>query len=148
MVQLLLSADPLGLATQGVASYLFYVRALGYAIAAVVCIVGSLSVYTDFIEGDPEVRMKVMKLAFSCVFLVTASYGLPAFFGMDSSSQDVLSTAGVSSSDTGRGLSFTITGRTRDLLIGPPVIEYRPVVITPVPYPGGGNAVIWGRERI
>ena len=54
MIHLLLTADPLGFAAQGVAGYLFYVRAVCYAIAAVICIVGALSVYSAIIDAHED----------------------------------------------------------------------------------------------
>lgn len=133
MTHLILTADPLGLAATGVASYLFYVRAVCYAIAAVICIVGALSVYSDMMDGEPEVRMKVMRLAFSCVFLVTASTALPRFFGLDATTAELSSGGGSSSDDDSpRQIGTDIIG-IRD----PYVFEL----------PGGGRAIIWGHDR-
>lgn len=134
MTHLILTADPLGLAATGVASYLFYVRAVCYAIAAVICIVGALSVYSDMMDGEPEVRMKVMRLAFSCVFLVTASTALPRFFGLDATTAELSSGGGSSSDDDSpRQIGTDIIG-IRD----PYVFEL----------PGGGRGIIWGRDRL
>ena len=133
MTHLILTADPLGLAATGVASYLFYVRAVCYAIAAVICIVGALSVYSDMMDGEPEVRMKVMRLAFSCVFLVTASTALPRFFGLDASTAELSSGGGSSSDDDS------------PRQIGTDIISPRdPYVIQ---LPGGGRGIIWEHDR-
>ena len=137
MIHLLLTADPLGFAAQGVAGYLFYVRAVCYAIAAVICIVGALSVYSDIIDGEPEVRMKIMRLAFSCVFLVSASTALPAFFGLDSTAANV-EVSGTSTSYSGDsfpGLNPSNRFRGDDIFF--------PNVPHVVPLPDGGSAVIW-----
>lgn len=133
MTHLILTADPLGLAATGVASYLFYVRAVCYAIAAVICIVGALSVYSDMMDGEPEVRMKVMRLAFSCVFLVTASTALPRFFGLDATTAELSSGGGSSSDDNSPRQIGTDIISTRD----PYVIQL----------PDGGRGIIWGRDR-
>ena len=133
MTHLILTADPLGFAATGVASYLFYVRAVCYAIAAVICIVGALSVYSDMMDGEPEVRMKVMRLAFSCVFLVTASTALPRFFGLDATTAELSSGGGSSS---GEDFPRQI-GKEIDPFIDPYVI----------PLPGGGRGIIWSRDR-
>jgi hypothetical protein len=133
MTHLILTADPLGLAATGVASYLFYVRAVCYAIAAVICIVGALSVYSDMMDGEPEVRMKVMRLAFSCVFLVTASTALPRFFGLDATTAELSSGGGSSSDDNSpRQIGTGIIG------IGDPYV---------IQLPDGGRGIIWGRDR-
>ena len=133
MTHLILTADPLGLAATGVASYLFYVRAVCYAIAAVICIVGALSVYSDMMDGEPEVRMKVMRLAFSCVFLVTASTALPRFFGLDATTAELSSGGGSSSDDDSpRQIGTGIIG------IGAPYV---------IQLPDGGRGIIWGRDR-
>ena len=137
MIHLLLTADPLGFAAQGVAGYLFYVRAVCYAIAAVICIVGALSVYTDIIDGEPEVRMKIMRLAFSCVFLVSASTALPAFFGLDSTTANV-EVSGTFASYSGNslsGLNPSNNYRGDDI--------YFPNAPHVVSLPDGGSAVIW-----
>ena len=137
MIHLLLTADPLGFAAQGVAGYLFYVRAVCYAIAAVICIVGALSVYSDIIDGEPEVRIKIMRLAFSCVFLVSASTALPAFFGLDSTAANV-EVSGTSTSYSGDsfpGLNPSNRFRGDDIFF--------PNVPHVVPLPDGGSAVIW-----
>lgn len=135
MTYLLLTADPLGFAAQGVASYLFYVRAVCYAIAAVVCIVGALSVYSDIIDGEPEVRMKVMRLAFSCVFLVTASTALPSFFGLDSTAADIGQGNSITENNIDNGF------RKYGGLTGTDIRGFEPYV---VPLPNGGSAVMWG----
>lgn len=133
MTHLILTADPLGLAATGVASYLFYVRAVCYAIAAVICIVGALSVYSDMMDGEPEVRMKVMRLVFSCVFLVTASTALPRFFGLDATTAELSSGGGSSSDDDSpRQIGTGIIG------IGDPYV---------IQLPDGGRGIIWGRDR-
>ena len=138
MIHLLLTADPLGFAAQGIAGYLFYVRAVCYAIAAVICIVGALSVYSDIIDGEPEVRMKIMRLAFSCVFLVSASTALPAFFGLDSTVANIEVT-GTSTSYSGESAFPGWSARDRDKGLD----IYRPVSPHVVPLPDGGSAVIW-----
>lgn len=134
MTHLILTADPLGLAATGVASYLFYVRAVCYAIAAVICIVGALSVYSDMMDGEPEVRMKVMRLAFSCVFLVTARTALPRFFGLDATTAELSSGGGSSSDDDS------------PRQIGTDIISPRDPYV--IPLPGGGRGIIWGRDRL
>lgn len=132
MTHLFLTADPFGLATQGVAGYLFYVRALCLAIAAVICIVGTLSVYSAYVDGDSDVRMKTMRLVFSCVFMVTASFALPAFFGMDATQADISYSGG------GSGITDIEALGSR-----PPGLDIQGLTPHIVLLPGGGSAVIW-----
>ncbi len=131
MLNLFLTVDPLGLAANGIASYLFYVKAICYAIAAVICIVGSLSVYCDMVDGAPEVRMKILRIVFSCVFLVSASTALPAFFGLDSSSSDQSFF-----SDSGT-YEEAHNGKN-----GHDITNNNDPYVTPLP--DGGTAIIWG----
>ena len=140
MTHLILTADPLGLAATGVASYLLYVRAVCYAIAAVICIVGALSVYSDMMDGEPEVRMKVMRLVFSCVFLVTASTALPYFFGLNSDSDGILAT----------GNSANYSGSYFDWWFKKTTVEgYKDVKISSTfTLPYGGTAVVWTHDGL
>lgn len=131
MISLLLNAEAFSLATNGIAGYVGYIRALGYAIAAVIVVAGSFSVYMDFMQDHPEVRTKVMKLCFSCVFLIAASTSLPLFFGLDGSE----SGSGSSNSLSTDYMEPFPNGRGRGII--PP---RHPYVID---LPGGGHAIIW-----
>lgn len=136
MISLLLNAEAFSLATNGIAGYVGYIRALGYAIAAVIVVVGSFSVYMDFMQEHPEVRIKVMKLCFSCVFLIAASTSLPLFFGLDGSA------SGGGGSGSSNSLSQDqpwdlFPNTDRDI-----VIPRNPYVID---LPGGGHAITWGK---
>ena len=125
MISLLLNAEAFSLATNGIAGYVGYIRALGYAIAAVIVVVGSFSVYMDFMQEHPEV---------SCVFLIAASTSLPLFFGLDGSA------SGGGGSGSSNSLSQDqpwdlFPNNDRDI-----VIPRNPYVID---LPGGGHAIIW-----
>lgn len=134
MITLLLNAEALGLATNGIADYVGYVRALGYAIAAVIVVVGSFSVYMDFMQEHPEVRIKVMKLCFSCVFLIAASTSLPLFFGLDGSASGG---GGSGSFLSGRSGSFDpFPNLGNDISVSNPYV---------IDLPGGGHAITWGK---
>lgn len=138
MMSLLLNAEVLNLATDGISIYVGYVRALGYAIAAVIVVAGSFSVYMDYIEESPIVRAKVMKLCFSCLFLVAACTSLPMFFGLDGESTASYNDGGSSSSG----------GLHNWGMIRPGGIDIGPRDPHVVPLPGGGNAIIWNNGRI
>lgn len=134
MISLLLNSEVFSLATNGIAGYVGYVRALGYAIAAVIVVVGSFSVYMDFMQEHPEVRTKVMKLCFSCVFLIAASTSLPLFFGMDGSASGGGGSGSSSSNWTGRFDPFPNYGS--DINVSNPYV---------IDLPGGGRAITWGK---
>lgn len=134
MISLLLNSEALGLATNGIAGYVGYVRALGYAIAAVIVVVGSFSVYMDFMQEHPEVRTKVMKLCFSCVFLIAASTSLPLFFGMDGSASGGGGSGSSISNGTGRFDPFPNLGS--DINVSNPYV---------IDLPDGGRAITWGK---
>lgn len=136
MTHILLSTEAFSVVTQGVAGYVFYIRAIGYALAAVICVVGSLSVYSDMVAGESEVRMKMMRLAFSCVFLISASTALPMFFGIDSTSNTLSYTSSIpSGGGSVRGDIFSIDD----------LHPLHPYIIDPV-YPGGHSPIIWTRD--
>ena len=134
MISLLLNSEALGLATNGIAGYVGYVRALGYAIAAVIVVVGSFSVYMDFMQEHPEVRTKMMKLCFSCVFLIAASTSLPLFFGLDGSASGGGGSGSSISNGTGHFDPFPNLGS--DINVSNPYV---------IDLPGGGRAITWGK---
>ena len=76
--------------------------------------------------------MKVMRLVFSCVFLVTASTALPYFFGLDATTAELSS--GSNSDDS---YSDWIS-RNR---FGNEISRIDQPYITPLPV--GGSAIIW-----
>lgn len=129
METLILQTEVFSLVTNGVASYVPYVRALCYAIAGVICVIGSLYVYIGYIQQSPQLQARVLKLVFSCVFLVLSAHALPSFFGLDAGdiSGGTASGSGNSSSDgvTRRGTDISGSG------------NYS------VSLPYGGNAIIW-----
>lgn len=134
MISLLLNSEALGLATNGIVGYVGYVRALGYAIAAVIVVVGSFSVYMDFMQEHPEVRTKVMKLCFSCVFLIAASTSLPLFFGLDGSASGGGGSGSSISNGNGGFDPFPNLGN--DIYVKNPYV---------IDLPGGGHAITWGK---
>ena len=57
-----------------------YVLDLVYAIAAVLCIYGATDVYIKMQNGEPFVK-SIYVLVGACIFLLSATIVLPAFFG-------------------------------------------------------------------
>lgn len=84
-------------ATDGIASYLPYVQALCYAIAAVIAIVGAISVYASMQTASQQTSKRIMMTVGSCLTFVCMAIALPRFFGMDGSNTGSSSSSGSSS---------------------------------------------------
>lgn len=65
----------------GVAAYIPYVTKVCYALAAVVAIVGAVSVYIAMNNDDQDVKKKIIVTVGACIFLIAAATALPKFFG-------------------------------------------------------------------
>ena len=80
------TTDPGVTALEGVATtvqnYLGPVRAVIYAIAGVVALVGAVSVYISMQNDEQDVKKKIMMTVGACVFLIAAATALPLFFGL------------------------------------------------------------------
>ncbi len=74
-------ATALSSAREKIVSYLPLVRQLCYALAAVVAIVGAISVYIKMNNEEQDVKKSIMMIVGACVFLVVAAETLPLFFG-------------------------------------------------------------------
>lgn len=135
-IQMLLNTEAFSFATNGIAGYVGVVRALGYAIAAVIVVVGSFSVYMDYMEENPDIRAKVTKLSFSCLFLVAASTSLPLFFGLDGSSSASFSGGGAGGGSSSSGSLLRSDGSFFGSSLTPYVLDLS----------NGGSAVIWVDE--
>ena len=67
--------------TSGIAAYIPFVRKLIYSIAAVVAIVGAVSVYVKMNNEEQDVKKSIMMIVGACIFLIAAATALPYFFG-------------------------------------------------------------------
>ena len=67
--------------TSGIAAYIPFVRKLIYSIAAVVAIVGAISVYVKMNNEEQDVKKSIMMIVGACIFLIAAATALPYFFG-------------------------------------------------------------------
>ena len=67
--------------TSGITAYVPLVRKLIYAIAAIVAIVGGISVYVKMNNEEQDVKKSIMMIVGACIFLIAAATALPAFFG-------------------------------------------------------------------
>ena len=67
--------------TEEIAKYVPIVVKLCYAIAGVVAIVGTISVYRHEQRGTGREK-KIMMVVGACIFLIAAAQALPLFFGI------------------------------------------------------------------
>ena len=67
--------------TSGIAAYIPFVRKLIYSIAAIVAIVGAISVYVKMNNEEQDVKKSIMMIVGACIFLIAAATALPYFFG-------------------------------------------------------------------
>ena len=74
-----------GSVTTTIRSYVPLVQQLCYAIAAVVAVVGAISVYIKMNNEEQDVKKSIMMIVGACIFLVAAAQALPLFFGADES---------------------------------------------------------------
>ena len=91
-------------AADGVVTYMPYVRALCYVIAAIIAVVGALAVYYTM-QTNPQNTAKRMTMTVGgALTFVCLSLALPQFFGIDGSM------SGNGGSSTGSGTSGTGDG--------------------------------------
>ena len=69
-----------GVATT-IGNYLPAVKKVIYSIAAVVAIVGTITVFFKMNNDDQDVKKSIMMIVGACIFLVAAAEALPLFFG-------------------------------------------------------------------
>lgn len=76
----------LGTVSTEIAKYVPAAVKLCYAIAGVVAVVGSVSVFIKMNNEEQDVKKSIMMLVGACIFLIAAAQALPLFFGLSSSS--------------------------------------------------------------
>ena len=74
--------DALDTVAGDIALYLPKVRAIIYAIAGVVALIGAISVYISMQNDEQDVKKKIMMTVGACIFLIAAATALPLFFGL------------------------------------------------------------------
>lgn len=67
--------------TTGLKSYIPAIQKLLYIIAAIVSLVGAISVFVKMNNEEQDVKKSIMLIIGACVFLIAAAQALPAFFG-------------------------------------------------------------------
>jgi len=94
-------------AADGVVTYMPYVRALCYVIAAIIAVVGAVAVYYTMQTRPQNTSKRIFMTAGSALTFVCLSLALPQFFGIDGN----VSGGGSGSSGSGTsGTSGTGTG--------------------------------------
>ena len=94
-------------AADGVVTYMPYVRALCYAIAAIIAVVGAVAVYYTMQTSPQNTSKRIFMTAGSAFTFVCLSLALPQFFGIDGN----MSGGGSGSAGSGTsGTSGTGTG--------------------------------------
>ena len=94
-------------AADGVVTYMPYVRALCYVIAAIVAVVGAVAVYYTMQTSPQNTSKRIFMTAGSAFTFVCLSLALPQFFGIDGN----MSGGGIGSAGSGTsGTSGTGTG--------------------------------------
>lgn len=88
-------------AADGVVTYMPYVRALCYAVAAIIAVVGAVAVYYTMQTNPQNTAKRISMTVGSALTFVCLSLALPQFFGVDGS------VSGGSSSGTGSSTSGT-----------------------------------------
>ena len=101
-------------AADGVVTYMPYVRALFYVIAAIIAVVGALAVYYTMHTNPQNTAKRIYMTVGSALTFVCLSIALPQFFGIDDSVYGGGSSSGNSSSKgltqyTSNGTSFLVS---------------------------------------
>ena len=97
----------IGDAADGVVTYMPYVRALCYIIAAIIAVVGAVAVYYTMQTSPQKTSKRIFMTAGSALTFVCLSLALPQFFGIDGN----MSGGGSGSAGSGTsGTSGTGTG--------------------------------------
>ena len=64
-------------------AYVPAIQTLLYAIAGVVALGGSVSVYIKMNNEEQDIKKSIMLLVGACIFLIAAAQALPLFFGIN-----------------------------------------------------------------
>lgn len=66
--------------TEGLKAYIEPVTKMCYALAAIVAILGAISIFNKMNNEDQDVKKSIMMVVGACVFLIAAAQALPMFF--------------------------------------------------------------------
>ena len=87
-------------AADGVVTYMPYVRALCYVVAAIIAVVGAVGVYFTMQTNPQNTAKRITMVAGSAVTFVCLSLALPQFFGIDGNVASGSSSSGSTGSNT------------------------------------------------
>ncbi len=90
----------IGDAADGVATYMPYVRALCYVVAAIIAVVGAVGVYFTMQTNPQNTAKRITMVAGSAVTFVCLFLALPQFFGIDGNVASGSSSSGSTGSNT------------------------------------------------
>ena len=94
-------------ASDGVVTYMPYVRALCYIIAAIIAVVGAVAVYYTMQTSPQNTSKRIFMTAGSALTFVCLSLALPQFFGIDGNMSGGSGSSGSGTSGTsGTGTGF------------------------------------------
>ena len=94
-------------AADGVVTYMPYVRALCYVIAAIIAVVGAVAVYYTMQTSHQNTSKRIFMTAGSALTFVCLSLALPQFFGIDGNMSGGSGSSGSGTSGTsGTGTGF------------------------------------------
>lgn len=66
--------------TEGLKAYIEPVTKMCYALAAIVAVLGAISIFNKMNNEDQDVKKSIMMVVGACVFLIAAAQALPLFF--------------------------------------------------------------------
>ena len=104
----------IGDAAEATVTYMPYVRALCYVIAAVIAVVGAFAVYYSMHTNPQNTAKRIFMTAGGALTFVSLSLALPQFFGVDGSlsgggSSSISSTSKGTAQFTSNGTSFLVS---------------------------------------
>ena len=102
-------ASGIGDAADGVVTYMPYVRAVCYVIAAVIAVVGVFAVYYSMHTNPQNTAKRIVMTAGGALTFVSLSLALPEFFGVDGTAMGVSSSSKGTAQFTSNGTSFLVS---------------------------------------
>lgn len=68
--------------TEQIKKYIPLVRNLCYVIAAIITVIGAITIVIKMNNGEQDIKKSIMMTVGSCILFVAAAIALPAFFGL------------------------------------------------------------------
>lgn len=67
--------------TTEIAKYIPLVRNICYVIAAIITVIGAITIVVKMNNGEQDIKKSIMMTVGSCILFIAAAIALPAFFG-------------------------------------------------------------------